>query len=320
MSMPLASQQRHRGNISKSMLLFVLSMLAMIYAPHARAQQQVTGAPAVQLLLTRKQFAAAEKMSYQLLWSDMHQPQVIGLLAQALEAQKRPDEAAVWYTLMLRAAAESDLPKADVAKYKAAGERRLALLNKEWDKQKAAHEKSAAGRKFETPEQVSDGWLTLANFELKQLHGLYGYKFIGGRKDKPADWVHNAKGEIHRAGCKLVDELDGRKGVAFCCFNPKLMPTAQRPLINRIALPNVGGGRYLRIGTKGYNFPFGMTVTAGEREVLTKTIAAKQWDDLKIDLGEAPTKGEQITITLFHPTGKGPFEGCWFDYIDFFEN
>lgn len=282
-------------------------------------RRRVTGVEALRVLTQRKQFAQVEQNAYQVLWSDIYQPEALGLLAQALEAQKKPEEAAVCYTLMLRATAESELPKAEAAKYQALGEQRLKVLNKTWNAKKAAYETAAASRKFADPTKVDDGWMTNVVADLKSLHGLYASKLIGGRKDKPADWVHNAHGELHRAGFKFVTELDGRQGVAFTCFNPKLEPTAKRPMVNRIAVKNLAGKRYLRVGTKGYNFPFGMTVTNGQQQVHTQTVDSKQWSDLKIDLGPSPMRGEQITIELFLPEKQKIFEGSWFDYIDFFD-
>lgn len=301
-------------------ILTAVAVCAAAQASPASAQQQISGPEAVQMYLGRKQYAEVEKTAYQVLWSDMHQPQVMGGLAQALEALKRPEEAAAWYTLMARAASESDLSKTEATKYKTLADRRLAVLDKAWLKKKAEHEKAAAGRKFEAPEKVDDAWTTEATAELKTLHGMYGYKFIGGRPDRPKDWIHNAKGEMQRSGFKLVDELDGRTGVYFICFNPDLKPTAKRPLTNRIAVKNPGDARYLRIGTKGYNFPFILTATAGDREVFSQKIGEKAWSDLKIDLGESRAKGEPVVLVLSRPEGQRPIEGCWFDYIDFFED
>jgi hypothetical protein len=40
----------------------------------------------------------------------------------------------------------------------------------------------------------------------------------------------------------------------------------------------------------------------------------------KIDLGDAAGKDVPVTLELVVPEEQGPYEGIWFDYIDFFED
>lgn len=321
---PMATPPTHsrsaRPRVLHATRTVVLAAIVTLFASFALAQpRQVSGVEGVRLLFNRKMYADCERFAYMEIWQDMYKPEAVSLLAQAIDAQRRPEDAAVWYTLLARVAAESDLPKADAAKYKAMADRRLLVLNKDWEQQRAAYAKAAAaGRKFESAEKVDDGWMTHASAGLKSLHGLYAWKTVGGRKDAKPDWVHNRQGAMHRSGMKRVDDVDGRTGVLFAVTNDKDQPTDKRPLINRIALTNVGGARFLRIGTKGYNFPYGLRVTAGDRELFNQPVGDKQWSDLKLDLGDAPAKGEQVILTLFKPEGQKWLEGAWFDYADFF--
>ena len=95
-----------------------------------------------------------------------------------------------------------------------------------------------------------------------------------------------------------MDEVDGRKGLLFTVPQRTAAP-GQPPAGDKlpkgvgrrgtlVAMPNLAGCRFLRVGVKGYGFGFTLKAFAGDREVFSGRISEKTWSDLKIDLGPRP--------------------------------
>jgi len=262
----------------------------------------------------RRDFPLAEKFAYRMLWKNIEDPESLFILARSVDLQRRPQEAAVYFTLLLRVLAKSE--PAMVRKYKSLAERRLKLLNKEYDQRKAAFIGSAPGKRFVSPEQVDDGWMMNVEADLFGLHSLYAWKLVGGRtKGVKPDWIHNAQGRMHRSGLKLCDEVDGRKSVLFGVPIRAKPRQGEHPgmtaTIKRLGHPtqvrtwNVGRCRFLRVGTKAYGFPYGLKVyadgAAGSREIFSQRIDVQRWSDLKIELPRLPELPE-----LPRPSGTQP--------------
>ena len=280
----------------------------------------ITGVEAVHYIYDQGDYRNAARYGYLQLWNNIEQPEVLEMVADSLARQKQGEEAAVFYTLLLRSL--EGRSAADVAKYRPPTERALKGLDREWVQQQARYVATAAGKRFTTPEAVSDLWMTQVRVDLRGLHGLYAWKYLGGRKDAKPDWIHNTQGEMHRSGAKHVDEAEGRKGLLFTVplreGHADEQGRVKRP--TQVAVRNVGKCRYLRLGIAGYGFPFLLNVRYAGELVLTKTIPVKPWSDLQIDLGDAAAKGEVAVLELVVPKDQRWSEGTWIDYMDFFDN
>lgn len=287
------------------------------------------GIEAVRYLYSRGDYARVEQFAYGLLWEDIQQPEVLYLLADSLFRQAKKEDAAVYLTLLLRVL-EKNARRADVTKYKRRTQRQLALLDKEYEKLKAAYARTASGKRFESPEKVDDLWMTQVTSDLHGLHGLYAWKLVGGRKDMKPDWIHNRQGVMHRSGMKYVDQVDGRKGVLFGIpIKDKTSQDADkfhRAILERLGHPtqitirNLGKCKFLRVGTKGYGFPFILRARRGEKVIFSSRVGTDAWADLKVDLQDAAGKPETITVELVVPEKQRWSEGVWVDYMDFFDN
>lgn len=197
-----------------------------------------------------------------------------------------------------------------------------ALLDKQFQRLKAQYAENAADKRFTSPEKVDDLWMTQVQADLTSLHGLYAWKLVGGRKDMKPGWIHNEQGVIHRSGMKYMDEVDGRKGVLLAV---PLKPGEIHRAVNlghppHVTIRNAGKCRFLRVGVKGYHFPFVLKVLAGGRELFSQEISEKDWSDLKVDVKETAETSGEVTLELLVPPEQGAHEAAWFDYIDFFEN
>jgi len=189
---------------------------------------------------------------------------------------------------------------------------------------------SAAGKRFQGPQTVSDLWMTQVQCDLHCLHGLYAWKLVGGRKDAKPDWIHNRQGTMHCSGMKHVEQVDGRKGVLYSV--PVKAKTSQdadrfhRAILDRLGHPtrittrNPGKCRFLRVGAKAYGFPFILKVYVSGKEAFRRRIGTDAWADLKVDLGDAADKDEPVFVELVVPEGQKWSEGAWIDYLDFFDN
>jgi hypothetical protein len=304
-------------------LLIVALPACVLTVPDSAAQvkgKPLSGMEALRYLNSTGQQAKVEDYALRILWDDIRQPECLDILCRALEIVRKNEDAAVWNTILLRVLDEKAAPN-DVTKYKAAAEKRLAPLNKGFEAQRAKYAASAAGKKFDSPESVDDLWMTQVKCDLNAPHNLYAWKLVGGRKDTKPDWIHNAQGVMHRSGMKFVDSLDGRKGALFA-VPMKASSEGAKKLGHptQITMTNTGKGNFLRIGAKGYNFPFVLKVYASGKEIFSETISEKAWSDLKIDLKDAAGKAEEVTVELVVPEDQRYMEGAWIDYMDFFEN
>jgi hypothetical protein len=264
-----------------------------------------------------------------LLWLDMEQPEVLYIVGSAMEKVNRKAEAATYLTLYLRTV---DLPKApaEARKFRPAVERRLKAMKEDQASLDAIYKTAAATRKFESPEKVSDIWMSQVEADLFSLNGLYAWKIVGGRKDADPAWIHNTQGALHRSGMKLVDEVERRKGVLFGVplkedksqdadeSNRKALDRLRHS--SRIIARNIMGRPVLRIGARAYGFPFILRVKDGEEKLFEQLVNEKEWSDVKVDQSKRPALPKQLTIELIVPEGQKWSEGVWIDYLDFFEN
>src|SRR5262245_4685644 len=105
----------------------------------------LTGIEAARYANSSGQQAKAEMFCLKLLWQDIRQPEALDILCRAQEILRKNEEAAVWNTILLRVL-EDKAPPADVNKYKAGAERRLAGLNKDFEAKKAKYAAGTAGK------------------------------------------------------------------------------------------------------------------------------------------------------------------------------
>lgn len=246
-----------------------------------------------------------------LLWLDMEQPEVLYIVGGGMEKMNRKVEAATYLTLYLRTI---DLPKAptDAKKFKPGVERRLSAMKADQASLDAAYKTAAASRKFESPEKVSDAWMSQVEADLFSLNALYAWKMVGGRKDADPNWIHNTQGILHRSGMKVVDEVEGRKGLLFG------IPLREKG--SKIIARNLLARPVLRIGARAYGFPFNLRVKDAQDTVFEQVVNEKEWADVKIDLSKRPMIPKQVTVELVVPEGQKWSEGAWIDYLEFFEN
>jgi hypothetical protein len=287
-------------------------------APHGT--KVVSGIEAVRLLCSRREYAQAEQYAYRMLWEDIAQPEVLDWLVRALDSQGKREEAGVFNTLLLRVLAES-ATGTNVARYKTLAVRRQPALDQEFQRLQARYAETASGKHFSSPEEVHDLWMTQVKADLAPLHGLYAWTLVGGRKDAKPDWIHNRQGQMHRSGLKYVKEVDGRQGVLFAIpLKTEHRRSQQLGHPPQIKITNLGKGKFLRVGTEAYHFPFLLKVYVRKEEVFSRTIGEKAWSDLKIDLKDAAALPEEVTLELVIPPEQRWAEGAWFDYLDFFDD
>jgi hypothetical protein len=296
--------------------------------------QKLTGIEAMRALNQSGKPADAERFALTMLWNDIRQPEVLFYLATAEDRLHKPADAAAYYTLFLRTLDEATkaggggaAPYPDAAKHKPLAERKLKGMKQDAASLAAAYAKTAAGKKFTTPEAVDDVWMNNVRGDLFSLHGLYAWKLTGGRKDAKPDWIHNTQGVMHGSGLKKVDTVEGRKGVLFT-VPLKDMNSADADDSNRQELQklghnshveavNVGGGKFLRAGVRGYGFPVLVKVKLGDKELHSETVGTDKWSDLKVAL-PPESKAKPVSMELIVPEGQKNSEGVWIDYLDFF--
>src|SRR3954471_23807058 len=195
--MPVAAQQRRTGA--------------------AQPPQKLSGVEAMRALHQSGKPADAERFAVQMLWNDIRQPEVLFYLATAEERLRKMPDAAAFYALFLRTLDEAakggggDAAYPDVAKHKPLAERKLKGTKQDAAGLSAAYAKTAAGKKFTTPEAVDDVWMNNVRGDLFSLHALNAWKYAGGKKDAKPDWIHNTQGVMHGSGLKRMDEVEGRK-------------------------------------------------------------------------------------------------------------
>jgi hypothetical protein len=319
--------------------------LALSVGPDGRAAPKrtvrtVKGIEAMRLLYQRGDYARAAHFGYAEVWKDVRRPDVLLLIGSSLERLGKQDDAAVYYTLALRTLAHGKT--ADPALSRKRIEARLARVNAGHRQRRAEYARTAAGKRFSSPGEVSDLWMSQVTCDLHCLHTLYAWKLVGGRKDFKGKWIHDEQGRMHRSGAKYVNEVDGRRGVLFSvpikAAASKDADKWHRAILDRLGHPtqittrNPARCRFLRIGTKAYNFPYLLKVYRQGEEIFSQKVGTQTWVDLKIDLAGPPTEaatrpasrpapeGEPFIIELVVPEGQRCNEGVWIDYMDFFEN
>jgi hypothetical protein len=351
--------------IARPVAVLAILLVSVVAAATARGQvrqrvverrvgeRTLTGIDGLRALHKSGKPADAERYAYSLLWKDIRQPEVLYLLASTEDRLKKRQEAAVYYALFLRTLDEAgDAAPPEVAKFRRIAEQRLKGDRQDKPSLSAAYAKTAAGKKFESPDKVDDVWMNNVQGDLFSLHALYAWKLVGGRKDAKADWVHNTQGAPHRSGLKYVDEVEGRKGVLFTVplkdMNSQDADASNREGLEKlghnshIEARNVGGGKFVRAGLRGYGFPVLVKVLVDGKELASETVGTDQWTDLKVELPPAeardaaePSKaqapagntalfnnetGQRVVMELIVPEGQQWSEGVWIDYFDFYDN
>ncbi len=292
---------------------------------------KLTPEEAMRLLFQQRQYERVRKIALAMLWDDIRRPEPMYYLAAASEKLGLSEPAAVYCHLLVRILDDpATKPHAKAEWFRRFAGNRLKALDGEHRKRKARYEATAAGKTFPGPGKVDDLWMTQVRCDLHNLHGLYAWKLVGGRKDVKADWIHNRKGEMHRSAMKYVDEVHGRKGVLFSVpIKAKTSKDADkhhRAVLaklghpTRITLRNVGRCRYLRASARAYGFPFILKAYVADKEVFARTIGTGAWADVKVDLGEAARTGPEVVLELVVPEKQRWSEGAWIDYIDFFDD
>ena len=305
-------------------LLLTLAASVLLADRGASAQERtVQGIDAIRLLCSRGRYSQAEQYAYRQLWKDMEQPQALYWLAVALGKQGKNDDAAVYFTYFLRVAESAKARVTDAQKRQV--EAQLKRLNTHFERAKAQHEAGAATRRFDSPESVSDLWMTEVKADLFSFYCLHHWVVVGGIKNRPAHWN---TGKMHRSGMRLLDDYAGRKGVLFTP-SVKRAEEARGDLyherhVKRLGHPpyvivrNPGRQRYLRIGAMSDGQPVLLKVHVGEREAFSRAIGKGRWEDVKIDLGEEGARSETATLELTVPKGQHYSGGIFLDYVDFF--
>jgi hypothetical protein len=303
-----------------SLLLMAAAFLTM----GMQARRTLTQIEALRIWSNQGQHANVEKAAYSMLWKDIRQPEVLHLLANSLDRMNKKGDAAVYYTLFLRIV-DKDSP-AEFQRLRQTVERKLKTMGQDSATQEAAYVNAASKQKWDSPDKAADAWMNVAEADIFNLHGLYAWKLVDGRKDAAGDWIHNTQGVMHRSGMKLVSEVEGRKGVLFGVPLKELgsadadehhrKSLDQLKHNSSLAVKNPLGKKVLRIGTRAYGFPFILKVKDGEKELGRQTVKVEEWSDLKIELTEVP---RQVTLDLIVPEGQKWSEGVWIDYVDFYD-
>jgi hypothetical protein len=292
----------------------VLCLLGVVIVSPVRGQEGVTlkGIDAVRFLYQTGHYAEARKACYTLLWYDIHQPEVLYFLAESLDNLGQIDQAAVFYHLTERYLAENPPPQAN-ANVEAAiklCQARLQVLDTAHRAAAKQYLETAPGKTFTTPEQVGDLWMSQVEADWASLHDLYLWPVVGGRKDFPATWIHNAQGVMHRSGAKYMDEVDGRKGVLFC--------VSRKDATSSLRFRNSVRGDEVRIGVEPYDWPLELRLVTDGQVVFSGRVEANAWTDLNIPLGQYAGKDVPCAVELVVPQDQQYHEGAFFDYVDIF--
>jgi len=316
--------------------------------PAGGGAKVLKGVEAMGYLVAQRQYDKARKFGYALIWRDLDQPEVMFLLGRALEGLKKNDEAATIYALLLRTLED----KADPRRYKPQAEARLKVLDVDHQRRKAKFIAAAAGRKFDSPQAVDDGWMLAARCDLFTPYCLGCWTLVGPRGRVPPDWIHNREGRLHRSGAKFIPAFDGRKGLLYT-QSIKDKPHPEKYGSDgfhvehlarlgghppQLTLTNFGGCRYLRIGVKAEGRVFELRVYVEGKRMFSQRIDSSRWWDLKVQLpqpaaaasrpadagaaGGAATKPaqQQVIVEMVCPEDQPLSGNVWIDYADFFVN
>ncbi len=314
--------------------------------PAGGGAKVLSGVEAMRLLVAQRQYDNARRFGYALIWRDLDQPEVMFLLGRALEGLNQKDEAATNYALLLRTLEN----KPDPRRYRPQAEARLKVLDADYERQKAKFIAAAAGRKFDSPDTVDDGWMLAARCDLFTPYCLGCWTLVGPRGGVPADWIHNREGRLHRSGAKFIAAFDGRKGLLYTqSIKDKPHPEKYKPdgyHMDQLArlgghpphlmLTNFGGCRHLRVGIKAEERPLELRVLVEGKEVFSQRIDSSKWWDLKVELpqpagaasrpadagmagrGAATQAAQQkVILELVCPEDQTLSGNVWIDYADF---
>jgi len=324
-------------------LLVIVGGVGLLAPPPAGGATKVLkGVEAMRYLVARRQYDKARKFGYRLVWRNLDQPEAMLLLGRALEGLGKKDEAATIYALLLRTLEN----KADSRKYGPRAQARLKVLDVDYERQKAKFIAAAAGKKFDSPKAVDDGWLLAARCDLFTPYCLGCWTLVGPRGRVPPDWIHNREGRLHRSGAKFVPAFHGRKELLYTqSIKDKPHPEKYKSdgyHVEHLArlgghsphltLTNFGGCPYLRIGVKAEERVFELRVYVEGKQIFSQRIDGSKWSDLKVELpqpavgagavGGAATQPawQKVILELVCPEGQPLSGNVWIDYADFFVN
>jgi len=337
------------GKVIRVGVLVILGGAAVLLArkrPAAAAPRTRTrayrGADAVRFLISRRDYPKAVQYGYRIIWRDLDQPEVMFLLGAALERAKKPDDAATIYALLLRTLEG----RADPRRWGPRAAARLKAVDKDYERQKAAYVAAAAGRKFDSPQAVDDGWMLAARCDLFSPYCLGCWPLVGRRAGVPPDWIHNREGKLHRSGAKFISAFDGRKGLLYTqSIKDKPHPEKHKSdgfhadnLARlgghppQLTLTNFGACPLLRVGIKAEQRPIELRILVDGKRIFAQRIDSSRWWDLKIPLpapapaasrpagGAAKPAAQKVILELACPEDQ-QYSGCvWIDYADFFVN
>ena len=331
-------------------LLVVVGCAGLLAAapPPGGGTRELSGVEAMRYLAARKEYDKARKFGYALIWRDLDQPEAMFLLGRTLEGLGKGDDAATIYALLVRTLEDKPNPR----RYGAQAEARLKVLDVGHERQRAAFIAAAAGKKFDSPQAVDDGWMLAVRCDLFTPYCLGCWTLVGPRGGVPADWTHNREGRLHRSGAKFVPAFDGRKGLLYTqSIKDKPHPEKYKPdgyhveNLRRLGghpphltVTNFGGCPYLRIGVKAEGRVFELRVYVDDRQTFSQRIDVSKWWDLKVELPQAaPAAGrpadasagggaagqparQKVILELVCPEDQPLSGNVWIDYADFFVN
>ena len=328
--------------MSKILIAILLSALAP-GVPALQAQQptkadDITPMQGLKITYDRGQYDKARTIAHLILWENKNQadwPEAMKYLIAVLDKANDHEQAAAYLNVLPQLLDDPkfrDTPQAKTLRTWATGWLELldspapvatsrpaitlllAPPHRPASTRPATASAPAALKKFATPQDVDDAWMDNAVFDFHCLHGLYMWKQVGGRNDGkvPANWIHNLQGRMHKSGGKYMDEVEGRKGVLFALPYRKGEKPSQ---IRFKSLPAAGG--VLRMGIRAYGFPIVVAVQADGKEILSRKVDVKEWQDLKVAL---PGHVKDLAVDLLIPEGQKSSEGVWVDYAGFFED
>jgi hypothetical protein len=277
------------------------------------------------------------------------------LLGQAFEGLNRKQDAVALYTMCQRSLEELG-PSAD-ARLAAMGkdaQARITRLDIEGARQRKAYLDTAAGKHFESPEKVSDLWMTQVTATKLTYMNLdrpgaclnnamkKGWVFDGPTatiikpppgKEKALQSPMKLTGpqqfpQRHVSGAGYIDQVGGRKGILHLNPNWKTKQPGQ------LKIRNAGKGDFLRIGASSPvwsmpncevaasqdNADFVLNVLVGDKKIFTQIVGGRKWTDLKIDLGEFRGKDVEFIVEDAAGGNEPYINGAYFDYVDFFKD
>ncbi|KPK83755.1 MAG: hypothetical protein AMJ81_07380 [Phycisphaerae bacterium SM23_33] len=352
---------RHGGTILALLpaagLVAGLSLMAVCPAAGQSGRQEMKISPieAARMMVRQGDYLKVRYALLAMLYRTTDNFEAEYLLGRCQEGLGEKQRAVVMYQMCLRTIREAGKQEEPEAVKMAADCRgRLKRLDTEGPRLAKAYLATAAGKKFVSPEQVSDLWMTQVTVTKLTLEMLghpgafvldaikKGWQFDrnlcayvqpppGGETNFKSPYTLKGPqpfAERHASGAAFVEAAGGRKGIL------KTNPNWKEKKPARLTMRNTGKGNFLRIGTSPaiWSCPtcevaasqdkadFVLNVRVGEKLLLTQAIAGRRWTDLKVDLGEF--RGKDVEVVVENAAGgRHPYyEGAYFDYVDFFED